>query len=339
MPLDIIFLNYNKFDFQVSIILKDVNDCTPKFVTPSNIWVAENLPANNILYSIRAEDQDEGENSVIHYRISHQSANLFKIDPANGNLHASVILDHEIQETYHIVVTATDRGDHALTASQNITINVLDENDNAPQFTEREYQVTVDEDVEIGKSLIQVLATDQDSGLNGMVRYFVVDGDKNQDFSLDQSSGVLSIQKLLDFERKSLYHLSVRAEDSGSDTQYTTANITIFVQDINDNKPIFVDSPFLAYIQENRRDIPVHVTMVSAIDSDSGSNSDLTYSIRGDQSIFKIDSTTGEIISKQILDRESESKYILVVIAIDSGELLFLSLYITSIIICESTCF
>ncbi|KAL5011815.1 hypothetical protein ScPMuIL_010366 [Solemya velum] len=304
---------------EVSIILKDKNDCIPKFVTPSIIWVEENVPANRVLYSIRAEDRDVGQNSFINYRISQQSASLFTIDSVVGDLRASVVLDHEIQKTYYIVVTATDKGDTPLSASQNITVHVIDENDNDPKFTESGYNLTVDEDVKIGKSLLQVLATDEDSGLNGMVRYFIISGDSNQDFSLDQSSGVLSVQKLLDFERKRLYDLRIRAVDSGNDIRSTTANITVFVQDVNDNKPVFVDSPFFAYIQENQEESPVYVTKVSAVDSDSGVNSDLIYSIRDDQSIFEINSTTGKIVSKQILDRESKSMYTLVVIAIDSG--------------------
>lgn len=61
--------------------------------------------------------------------------------------------------------------------------------------------------------LFQVSATDIDDGLNGRVRYSIVSGDTNRDFSIAEDSGVVRVAKNLNFERKNRYILTVRAED------------------------------------------------------------------------------------------------------------------------------
>lgn len=56
-------------------------------------------------------------------------------------------------------------------ATTRLTVNVLDENDNAPEFNKQSYQVTVKETAYIGKSIITVTATDLDSGKNAEITY------------------------------------------------------------------------------------------------------------------------------------------------------------------------
>ena len=304
--------------FQVLLTLKDVNDYTPKFISPSVIWVKENTPHNTEVHTVLTEDLDEGVNGQVEYRIV-SSSFPFTLGTTDGKLRVNTVLDRETVQNYTMVITATDKGVPALTASQTLVIKIEDDNDHSPVFDPASYSKQVREDVQIGTILLQVSATDLDIGLNGVVRYYVIGGDDNFDFSLDQSSGVLRVQKNLDFERVQSYDLIVQAEDSGENTQYTTATISITVLDVNDNTPVFLDSPYIGFVRENMDILPVYVLQVQARDADQ--NTQLHYAIReGPGELFNMNSSSGEIFALHTLDREQIAEYVLTVIATDSGE-------------------
>ena len=131
---------------------------------------------------------------------------------------------------------------------------------------------------------------------------------------------MLRVQKSLDYERVSQYSLVIQAEDSGDDTRYSTATVSITVLDVNDNEPLFFDSPYYGFVRENMDILPVHVLNVSARDDDSHPFNQLSYSIReGNKDMFSMDPTTGEIKALMTLNREEVSEYILTVVATDSG--------------------
>ena len=83
-----------------------------------------------------------------------------------------------------MVVTARDQGSPPLSASMEITITVLDQNDNTPQFQPRTYSRTVLENATLGQNILHTKAFDTDLGLNGEIRYTIVSGDRTADFRL-----------------------------------------------------------------------------------------------------------------------------------------------------------
>lgn len=174
----------------------------------------------------------------------------------------------------------------------------------------------------------QVSATDIDEDANGRVRFSVAAGDDNRDFSISEDSGIVRVAKNLNYERKSRYVLTVRAEDCAGDvnngeTRFDTAELTISIVDINDNPPTFLDSPYLAHVMENV--IPPNggfVIMVKAYDADTPPlNSQVRYFLKeGDADLFRINASSGEISLLRALDREQQAEYILTVVAMDSGK-------------------
>ena len=299
--------------------MKDVNDYSPKFVSPPIIFVKENIPLNTEVHTVITEDLDDGANGQVEYRIV-SSSFPFTLGTVDGKLRVNTVLDRETVQNYTMVITATDKGVPALTATQTLVIKIEDDNDHSPVFDPASYSKQVREDIQIGTILLQVSATDLDIGLNGVVRYYVIGGDNNFDFSLDQSSGILRVQKNLDYERVQSYNLIIQAKDSGENSQYTTATVSISVLDINDNKPVFLDSPYIGFVRENMDVLPVFVKEVQARDDDQ--NTQLYYAIReGAGEIFNMNSTSGEIFARTVLDREQTAEYVLTVIATDSGEL------------------
>lgn len=105
--------------------------------------------------------------------------------------------------------------------------------------------------------------------------------------------------------------------------RYDTATVTVSVTDINDRAPVFLNSPYLAYVRENVYKVPATVLVVEAFDADSPSNNNyqLRYLLKdGDKDSFRVNATTGEITVHRALDREKQSEYLLTVIAMDTGE-------------------
>ncbi|XP_057655100.1 cadherin-related tumor suppressor [Diorhabda carinulata] len=314
---------------QVTVILKDVNDMSPEFITPNETTVVENVPINTVVMVIKAIDKDEGRNGYIEYSLSNDplTYGLFSLGPVDGLLRVSGKIDRETTNNYTLLVTAKDRGDPPKVTNMKLFIKILDENDNSPVFDPKQYSASISENASIGASVLQVSATDVDDNLNGRVRYSINSGDDNRDFTIAEDTGVVRVAKNLNYERKSRYELIVKAEDcagdiSGAAVRSDTAKISISVSDINDNPPTFLDSPYLAYVMENT--VPPnggYVITVQAYDADTPPFNNLVkYFIKeGDTDIFRINATTGQISLLRALDREIQDEYILSLVAMDTG--------------------
>ncbi|OQR69060.1 cadherin-related tumor suppressor-like, partial [Tropilaelaps mercedesae] len=315
---------------QVSIVVRDVNDVTPHFVTPNVTSIVENAPINAVVMAVKAVDGDEGANAFVEYSLANDNPNggsgysgqqRFSIGPVDGLLRVTGVLDRERAAMHVVHVVARDRGTPARSATAAITVNILDDNDHSPQFERRQWTATVSEAAPAGFAVLNVSATDADAGPAGRVCYAIVAGDPNRDFSIDEDSGTLRVRKALDHERKSRYVITVQAEDSASETRYDTASVSITLKDVNDRAPTFAHSPYEAALAENSP-IPLGGTLVgrlAASDADAEPG-DLHYRLlAGDRSLFRVNSTTGDVYVLRSLDRERTSLAYATVAAVDSG--------------------
>ncbi|XP_059821083.1 protocadherin Fat 4 [Hypanus sabinus] len=305
---------------QVSVILLDVNDNPPRFISSTMAYMQENSPVNTIVYKAQATDPDSGPNSYVEYTLLSHSANKFSIGTIDGTLRLIGELDREEVSNYTLTVIATDKGEPPLSSSMDITVIVLDVNDNAPVFQQALYEVEISENTLSGIDLIQVTAADLDEGTNGQVRYHIASGNLNNDFRLDSVTGVLSVAKQLDRETRPSYSLTVHATDRGSSPQTATAVVNINLTDMNDFIPVFELSPYTVHVQENAQNLPVSILQVIARDDDQGLNSQLTYTIVGgnEEGAFTLTSN-GQLSLVTSLDRETTAQFVLTVIATDAG--------------------
>ena len=123
------------------MVLLDVNDMSPEFISPTKISIIENAPSNTVVMAIKAVDRDEGRNGYVEYSLEDTTL-PFTVGPVDGLLRVSGSLDRELRSNYTLEVTAKD--------------TVLDENDNSPVFDPRQYSATVAENASIGASVLQV---------------------------------------------------------------------------------------------------------------------------------------------------------------------------------------
>ena len=95
-----------------------------------------------------ASDIDAGENGLIRYTLTGSGAENFVINENTGIVTVSNIasLDRETENSYVLTVTATDRGVDPQSTTVQITITLIDVNDNAPMFTQANYPLSISED-------------------------------------------------------------------------------------------------------------------------------------------------------------------------------------------------
>lgn len=141
----------------MTIILKDVNDVEPAFITSNETSASENTPINTVILAIKAIDRDEGRNGYVEYFLEPNSTTVpFTLGSVDGLLRVSGLLDRETQAYYNLRVTARDRGEPPKSTRTNIFVKVFDENDNSPVFDPKQYSASIAENASIGASVLQV---------------------------------------------------------------------------------------------------------------------------------------------------------------------------------------
>ena len=148
------------------------------------------------------------------------------------------------------------------------------------------------------------------AGTNSQISYTFNNGDDgNGAFVIDETSGVIRTAIRLDREAKSEYHLVAYAVDGGRPVHRQSVQITVTLEDENDNPPEFSRDEIDVYIEENRNPGELVSTIV-AIDPDEGYNALIHYSlIDGDLDYFEIDSRSGELTTLIELDYEAKNEY------------------------------
>lgn len=138
--------------------------------------------------TVSASDRDLGTNAEITYFISSGDKTKFAIRSASGEIYTTKKLDREQMPSYTLTVTAKDKGNPSLSSVVPVQITLLDENDNAPSFSQSLYPVSVMENTAKDTIVLRVHATDPDDGDNGKVSYTIIDG-ANSMFTIDRDTG------------------------------------------------------------------------------------------------------------------------------------------------------
>ncbi|NXK96056.1 PCDG7 protein, partial [Formicarius rufipectus] len=304
----------------------DINDNSPSFPERSSVLEISEYTAPGARFPLeKAHDPDIGTNSLQNYACS--ESNYFNLDVKTGDdgvkypeLILVKSLDREQQAVHNLILTATDRGNPVKSGSTTIQIIVLDGNDNAPEFTQSVYKVTVKEDMAVGSRVLQVTATDRDEGPNAEVKYsfFKIPEKFNKTFKLDPESGDIEITDKLNFEEHEFYELIVQARDAGGLSSHS--KVLIKVADVNNYVPVIVIMSVFSPVPE---DTPLGtvIAIFSVQDRDSGANGEVQCSI-SESLPFRLEKSFDNyyrMVTAEVLDREEVSEYNLTVRAADGG--------------------
>ncbi|MBN3316213.1 PCD23 protein, partial [Atractosteus spatula] len=297
----------------------DDNDNSPEFMLTSfEISIPENLQPG-VIHTAQAIDEDAGKNGTIEYRITGESfSGYFVINATTGDISSTRSLDREERSMYTIIIEARDVGSPHRSSTAELLINVLDENDNSPVFSRKHYRTSVSENLGVGSEVLQVWATDSDEGANGQVIYSLIDDTLGM-FTINSSSGVVRITRELDRETKSQYVFRAVASDcSTQGPKSSTVNVMVHIEDINDNSPIFIQNPVSGHVSMETA-LNHTIATVRADDSDLGQNGAVLFSLSEPDSIFDINSQTGDIWLKSFLPSGYHGTKLLHIIAADQG--------------------
>uniref|UniRef100_A0A8C7WXQ4 Cadherin domain-containing protein n=1 Tax=Oryzias sinensis TaxID=183150 RepID=A0A8C7WXQ4_9TELE len=309
----------------------DKNDNKPVIEIKSvSANVAEDSKPGTMVALINIFDLDTGSSG--HVTCSIPDNVPFKLVSEVKNYYMLVtdeMLDREKQSEYNITLTATDAGFPSLSSDAVLSIQVSDVNDNAPTFSQSEYNVNILENQPVGTFVIKVSAQDSDDGSNAKIMYHIL-----KDMNLDASSfltvnsdtGELFTSRHFDYEQSVHFQIRVTALDRGEPQLSTTCTINVFVRDQNDNAPVILyPVQTSGFIAEDM--VPVEaprgylVTKVVAVDADSGHNAWLSYRIikATRPGLFMADLHTGEIRTLRTFMEDDEPKQTLSVLVTDNG--------------------
>ncbi|KAL7302845.1 hypothetical protein TKK_0004077 [Trichogramma kaykai] len=284
---------------EVTVILMDVNDETPTFRSPAYVAeINENAPPNtpvNFLADSVPEvfDHDLGSNGTFKLFIAGDQG-IFEVTPKQGINEApflirvkdSAKLDFEKISTVNFTLVAKEIvANSAKQSSVPVTVHIKDQNDNYPEFAESTYEVSVFENCEVGTTVAWVQALDYDSGNYGTkgIRYTNLGGSLASALDLDYLTGVISVRQpgaAFDRELIARHYLTVEARDDLGRGNRNTVQLIVNINDINDNRPTFLQSKYEAVLVENEENFESPL-IVEAFDIDlNGSrNSEVVYSI------------------------------------------------------------
>ena len=202
-------LNSN-VSLQIAVV--DVNDNSPIYLPNSmTIMIRESTPLLSEIFTAMAIDADSTFNSLLTYSFGSPSSPDFTINAVSGAVSVQRPLDYETTRSYLLEIVATDGGMPSRNSTFVLTIDILDDNDNAPVVTNPGPLILVENSL-LGSTIGTVTATDADSGTNAEVIYEIVAGNEAQNFAINRATGIIFTTGAIDREEISSYSLTVEVK-------------------------------------------------------------------------------------------------------------------------------
>lgn len=245
--------------------------------------------------------------------ISGNERGFFHLDPKNGSLFLKRAIDLDAERslpgnTFNLQIYASQVDNPLKMTVARVEVEVLDLNDNLPQFEVDLYNISIVENLPNGFSVLQVIARDKDQGENGKFDYRLED--PSGAFSVDPESGWLTVrdQTILDREKRDRLKMKVHAVEHrpsvvtiGETPGKSSVDVEVTLLDANDNNPIFVPGNLYELVARNDAKIGTTLGQVHAVDDDLGPNGLVRYRLQkpGNSTLrkppFAVDENTGLI--------------------------------------------
>ncbi|XP_040831194.1 protocadherin beta-16-like isoform X2 [Ochotona curzoniae] len=311
--------------FRFKLMVQDVNDNSPVFPEAKmTLKILENTPPGTVFPLKNAQDLDVGINTIQNYTINpNPHLDVLTHRGREGRKYPVLVLnkalDREEQNELRLTLMAVDGGAPPRSGTALVVVDVLDINDNAPEFTQPLYQVKIPENSAIGSLVVTVSARDLDTGVNGNVFYsfFYDDEDISKTFEINEITGEIKIINILDYEKTVSYEVDIKASDGAGLSGKCTVNIQVL--DINDNAPEMKIAKIISHIPENAPETTV--ALFSIQDRDSEENGRMICSIPDDVPFFLKPSVENfyNLMANAALDREARAQYTITITVSDLG--------------------
>ncbi|XP_066537158.1 cadherin-2-like [Hoplias malabaricus] len=256
---------------------------------------------------------------------------IFSINPISGELSVLKPLDREHIASFHLRAHAVDLNGNQVENPIDIVINVIDMNDNRPEFVHQIWNGSVPEGSRPGTSVMTVTAEDKDDPRthNGQLRYKILsqnpESPSSNMFTINNRTGsIITVAAGLDREKVPQYTLIIQATDMEGNPMYglsNTATAVIRVTDVNDNPPEFTSDTFFGEVPENRVNVIVANLTVTDKDQPNSPSWNAVYKITGGDPTGRFsvptDPTTNEGLVTVVkpIDFETTRTFVLTVVA------------------------
>ncbi|KAK0090985.1 hypothetical protein PV326_003908 [Microctonus aethiopoides] len=255
----------------------------------------ENATPGTEVIKVIANDPD-GRDSLLQYYIASGAKDNFVIDSSSGVITVSPDARLDLDaggDKYEVIIYAVDSGTPVReTASTTVTVNILDVNNKPPKFSNSTYLVYVSERAIIGDSVLKVLALDPDTDAN--IEYSIIEPinavdktgvalksttpyDYKSAFKINSTTGLISVNRLLDYQVAAVIILTVQAQDTNAivdkEVQIDKAEVTIYIQAFSDDNPIFfnpgwsLNNPIIRVSVPEEQPLGTTLLMLSAKES------------------------------------------------------------------------
>ena len=265
--------------------------------------ITENSQLLTTIESVPIEEMEHPGIKGIQYDIVGGNGSEVFIISSTGAISNIIITDRETTTSYTLTIEATviDIPD-ILPARANVSINVIDANDEVPVFNQSIYRATFNASVAALSSITTVLAYDEDIGSNARITYRILDGD--QPFQINNATGEIQNTEMLMLE--SSYILHVEASDQGTPSNTATTVVlvsTVFptITELN-----FPQSSYTLNASEDTS-LGTSLGFITLTHHDGSAIDNVVYNINS--TVFAVNGSNGEVYTRQKLDYEAFSQY------------------------------
>nr|XP_036217959.1 cadherin-86C [Bactrocera oleae]XP_036217960.1 cadherin-86C [Bactrocera oleae] len=286
--------NRNIAGLELVVIVQDVQDQPPVFTSASPVTKlsAGIIPGDKIL-QVHAEDGDKGSPREVRYGLVSEGnpfTSFFDINDTSGEIFLMRPLE-EIAALTHVgdpvlltviaeeVKVGRDEPP-AMASTVQLALFLPERTNSAPYFENDHYVSRIDENSPQGTALTFAdpyvsRVYDDDIGKNGVFSLTLLNNNGTFEISPNvaerSTSFLIRVRDniLLDYEERHFVQFQILAQELGPTTNLsTTVNVTVYINDVNDNPPIFEQSMYTVELPENMT-VGTKVIQVKATDVDT----------------------------------------------------------------------
>ncbi|CAH2030771.1 Calx-beta domain-containing protein [Trichlorobacter ammonificans] len=215
----------------VTIHVTDVNDA-PTIDSAASGSIAENAPANTVVYTVGASDEDAGDR--LRYSLDGPDAALFTIDPDTGEVRLIAPADYEDRDSYAITVIATDTD--GVSTGKDVTITVVNQDESTPVVTSGDTAAPLAENSGAGLVIYTAVADDSGDVSDGITWSLKPGSDPG--LHIDPQTGKVTLLDNPDYETTPNYTFTVVATDGAGNAAEKTVTLAV----LNDDAAVTVSA-------------------------------------------------------------------------------------------------
>nr|XP_015823797.2 cadherin-like protein 26 isoform X1 [Nothobranchius furzeri] len=320
-----------KMDRELSfdVEVKDINDKAPMFTNfNKTVNVDENTEEGFLPASMEVTDRDmeKTDNSKVSIRVVSQNPaepkiNVTQIDDRMARLTFKGCFDYDKAKQFKVKLTASDHGKPPLSTTEVIMLNIVNKNNNAPKFKQKQYEVEAVE-MTTHDDILRIAVEDKDApNTDGWkAKYYFISGNEEEIYSLrtdpKTNECILSVVKEKNYNQNTLVNLTIGAENVEplsicKDNKLIkdpkllpppdSVNVTVKMLDTND-APVFEEQTKEVYqVEESEPGQVLYTPKVQDIDS-----SNVRFVMVEDPAGWmSLDEKNGKLTTTKKMNRES----------------------------------